>query len=259
MDLEEILRDRDLVVLDLETTGTSIKTDRVVQFAGVRIFADRRPRENLELLINPGIPIPPSATEVNHITDEMVRDAPRFEAVSDRIERFLADADLAGFNVLAYDIPLLRAELERCHKPFNLVGRRVVDGMTIFKHYERRDLAAAVKFYCGVDQPTAHQALADALATVQVIQAQLDRYDDIPRTLEGLDRLSRGRRITPDGRLVWQEGVPCIGFGAHQGVPLQTMVKEHRDYLSWILKSDFSEEVKDVVARALKGKFPEPE
>jgi DNA polymerase-3 subunit epsilon len=256
MNLEEIVEDHDLVILDLETTGTNTKEDWIVQFAGVRIFADGRERETLVRLVKPKIPIPEAATAVHHITDEMVASAPTFPELCPEIERFLEGADLGGYNVLSYDLPLLRTEMERCGRRLTLVGRRVVDGMTIFKHFERRDLGSALRFYCGTEHTTAHDALGDVEATIEVIQAQLDRYSSIPKDLIGLDKLSRGNRITPDSEIVWSNDVPCMGFGKHRGTPLQEMVKKHEGYLRWILKSDFSYDVHDVISKALKGVFP---
>jgi DNA polymerase-3 subunit epsilon len=259
MDLAEIVVERDLVVFDLETTGTSTREDWIVQFAAVRIFADRRPRRSFERLVKPGKPIPRAATDVHGITNEMVANAPTFARLADEILRFLTGADLGGYNVLGFDIPLLRTELERCGRKLSLVGRRIVDGMMIFKHYERRDLVSALRFYCGKEHGAAHDALGDVEATIEVIQAQLDRYSDIPKTLDGLYALSRGRRITTDGRILWQDGKPCIGFGKHQGVSLQEMAAKHDDYLKWMLASDFSDDVKDVIKRALLGDFPTPD
>ena len=258
MKLETLVADRDLVIFDLETTGTSIKVDRIVQFAGVRIFADGRPRERFTSLVNPLIAIPAAASQVHHITNEMVEEAPTFAELCPRVLEFLHSADLGGYNVLAFDLPLLRTELDRCGEKLNLTGLRVVDGMTIFKHFERRDLSSALRFYCGREHTAAHDALGDVEATIDVIQAQIDRYDAIPKTLNGLDKLSRGPRITPDGRLVWQDDKACMGFGKHQGVPLHEMVIKHSDYLKWILDSDFSDDVKDVIRKALAGNLPKP-
>lgn len=256
MNLEEIVEDRDLVILDLETTGTNTKEDWIVQFAGVKIFADGRERETLVRLVKPAIPIPEAATAVHHITDEMVAEAPNFPELCDEVERFLENADLGGYNVLSYDIPLLRTELERCGRRLSLIGRRVVDGMTIFKHFERRDLGSALRFYCGEEHTSAHDALGDVVATIDVIQAQIERYSSIPKDLKGLDKLSRGNRITPDSEVVWNNDVPCMGFGKHRGTPLQEMVTKHEGYLRWILKSDFSYDVHDVIGKALKGILP---
>ncbi len=256
MQLEDILQDRDLIVFDLETTGTSVQTDRIVEFAAVRIFADGRKRQRLRGRINPTIPIPAGASNIHGITDEMVAKAPTFCQMADRIARFLEGADLAGYNVLQYDLPLIREEFRRCGRSFDIGARRVIDGMQIFKHFERRTLEAALRHYCGEEHVDAHGALEDVRATIKVLEAQLDRYDEIPNNAEGLAKISLGRRITPDGKVIWQDGEACLSFGKHAGVPLRRMIREQRDYLSWILKADFSEDVKQVVQDALGGKIP---
>lgn len=258
MKLEKLAGDRDLVIFDLETTGTSVKADRIVQFAGIKIYSDGRPREQLVELVNPGMPIPPAATEVHHISDADVADAPRFCQLAAKIVDFFGQADVGGYNIVTFDLPLLRNELERCRIPFKMQGRRIVDGMMIFKHFERRDLTSALKFYCNKRHEEAHDALGDVKATIDVIQAQLDKYDALPKEMQGVNELILGRRVTPDGRLVWQDGEACLGFGQHAGVPLRLMVEKNRGYLEWMLRSDFPDDVKAILQRALNGDFPKP-
>jgi DNA polymerase III subunit epsilon len=258
MKLEELIKERDLVVFDLETTGTSPRVDRIVQFAGVRVFADGRGRETLELKVNPEMPIPKGASDVHGITDEDVKNAPKLIAVADRLITFFDGADLGGYNVISYDLPLLRTELERVGRTLEVQDRRVVDGMVIFKIFESRSLEAALRFYCDEEHETAHDALGDVRATIDVIQAQLDRYERLPKDMEGLTEMLLGRRVTFDGKLVWQDGKACFGFGKHQGVPLQTMVRRQRGYLEWVLGSDFPDDVKTIIRRALEGQFPTP-
>jgi DNA polymerase III subunit epsilon len=258
MKLEQLLDGRDLVVFDLETTGTSTKVDRIVQFAGIRVFADGRPRQTYARMVNPGIPIPPGASEVHGITDERVAEEPPLRVIAPEIVRFLADADLGGYNLIVFDIPLLQVELARCGLSFEMRGRRILDGMLIFKHFERRDLSSALEFYCGVEHETAHDALGDVQATIDVIEAQVDRYEELPSDMEGLHRLILGRRVTPDGKLIWQEGEACIGFGKHSGVPLRLLVQRDPGYIDWMLKSDFPDDVVEILKRARRGEFPQP-
>lgn len=260
MKLEEILNGRDLVIFDLETTGTSVKTDRIIQYGHLIIHADGRKREPYSTLINPEIPIPPEASAINGITNEMVEHAPRFCDFSPTLTKDIEGCDLGGYNVLAFDLPLLREEYRRCGKELDMIGRKVVDGLFIFRHYFRRDLASALRYYCDKEIEDAHTAIGDVRATIDVIEAQLDRHTDrdIPQDVPGLHRVCFGDRITPDGRIRWQDEMPCLSFGTHAGTPLQEMVKnsKKRDYLQWILKSDFSEDVKTVITDALAGTFP---
>jgi DNA polymerase-3 subunit epsilon len=259
--LEDILEERDLVVIDLETTGTNVQTDRIVQFAAVRVFADHRPRRWITGLIDPTVPIPAGATEVHGITDEMVRGMPTFAECARHIVELMNGADIAGYNVLGYDIPLLVEELKRCGLGFDTTGVRVIDGLRLFMHFERRDLSSALRFYCGREHSGAHGAIEDVRATIQVIEAQLERYRDstpepIPTDTAGLAALCMGNRVTLDGKVVWQGGRPCLSFGKHSGVPLDVLARDHRRYVEWMLDADFSADVKRILQGALAGEVP---
>ena len=262
--IEKILEERDLVVFDLETTGTNTQRDRIVQFAGIRSHCDGRPRKRLAGLINPTIPIPPGATKVHGITDEMVEAAPTFAQMALTIGRFMENADLGGYNLINYDIPLLREEYRRCGSPFEISGRRIVDGLRIFQSYERRDLSSALRFYCGEEHLDAHGALGDVRATIKVLQAQLQKYEahreaPLPTDVEGLSALCLGNRLTLDGKIVWGDDGACLSFGKHAGTPLKEMVEKQRGYLEWILTSEFADDVKTVIDDALAGRYPTKE
>ena len=259
--LEEILGDRDLVVFDLETTGTNIQNDRIVQYAGVRIHADHRPRRRLAGLIDPQMEIPAGATKVHGIDDGMVRGAPTFAQMAERIGSFMQDADLGGYNLITYDIPLLIEEFRRVGSTFDTEGCRIIDGLRIFQRYERRDLSSALRFYCNEEHVDAHGALGDVRATIKVLQAQLQFYEShgtqpLPADMEGLHEICLGKRVTLDGKIVWGDDEACLSFGKHAGVPLRTMVEEQRGYLEWILQKEFSAQVKTVINEALAGRFP---
>lgn len=235
---------RDLVVFDLETTGTNTQVDRIVQFGAVRAPG----MQSLDLLINPGVSIVAEVSAVHGITDEMVADAPGFDAVADEIVEFMAGADFGGYNVLGFDLPLLQVELERCGCVLDLDGVQIVDGLQIYRHYEPLTLARALRFYCGCEHQDAHTALADARATLAVILGQAGRYE---KSLGELADLSMGNRATVDGKVVWdQDGCACLSFGKHANVPLE---KTDKSYLRWLLNQSFSFEVKMLVQRALAG------
>lgn len=254
--------DRALIVFDLEATGVDPSTDRIVEIAACRIEPDGT-RSWFERRVNPGIPIPPAAAAVHGITDDDVRDEPGFDAIAAELERFLADADLAGFNVARFDVPMLDAELRRVGVDARLGDRRVVDAMTIYHRKERRDLAAAVRLYLGRDHDGAHAARADVEATVGVIEEQVRRYDDLPGTVAGLDEWCKA---PPPGaldhgrRLVWRGDEAVINFGPHRGRTLRELVDDpdSRGFLRWILGKDFDDDVKRIVRDALDGRFPVP-
>ena len=253
--------DRPLVIFDLETTGTDPATDRIVEICAVRLGPDGS-RESRTRRINPGRPIPPDATAVHGIRDEDVRDEPSFRQIARGLLEFLQGADLAGFNVSRFDVPLLDREFHDCDLDLALPTRRIVDAMTIFHRKEPRDLSAAVRFYLDRDHEGAHSAEADVVATADVLDAQLDRYSDLPRSVDELDawlRAGRGRPVDRSGKFVWKGGDVVLAFGKHQGKPLRTVAQENRGYLEWIAKSDFPSDTRDLVKDALEGKYPQSE
>jgi DNA polymerase-3 subunit epsilon len=249
---------RPLVVLDTETTGAEIATDRVVQIALVKLHPDGR-REEWERLVNPEMPIPLEAQAIHGIKDEDVQFAPPFRRVAPEILVFCEGCDLAGFNLTRFDLPLLRGEFQRAGMSWNLEGVRVVDAQRIFHSQEPRDLTAALRFYCGRAHEGAHGAMADTRATLDVILAQLDRYPDLPRDVEGLD----ARFNVPDARFVdttrrfrWLNGEPVFNFGQKRGRTLREVAERERSYLEWMLSQDFGPEVRRIVADALEGRIP---
>ncbi len=250
---------RALVFFDLETTGTDPLTDKIVELAALRIAPDDT-REERSRRVNPGRPIPAEATAIHGIRDEDVRDAPPFPRIARGFLEWLGDADLAGFNVRGFDLVLLERELEECGLDLRLGERRVVDAMAIFHQRERRDLKAAVRFYLGREHLLAHGAAADVAATAEVLDAQFERYPDLPRSVEALDEMTRGRSggVDRSGKFIWKSAEAVFSFGKHQGRTLQEVALEAPGYLEWILGSDFPGDAKDLVRRALEGDFPSP-
>src|ERR1039457_6640284 len=175
---------RPLVFFDLETTGTIIGKDRIVELAVIKLWPNGE-RSEYEWRFNPEMAIPEEATRIHGIRDEDVRDKPTFRESLVEIREVFRDSDVAGFNIARFDMPLLQSELERAGvKAFS--SRNIVDAMTIFHLKERRDLSAALRFFCNKDIDNAHSALADVRATVKVLEAQLSRYVDLPTTVTEL-------------------------------------------------------------------------
>lgn len=256
--MKGLILDRPLVYFDLETTGTDPATDRIVEISVLRVSPDGA-RESRTRRINPERPIPAEATAVHGIGDDDVRDEPSFRQIARGLLEFLGEADLAGFNVLRFDLPLLDREFRDCGLDLRLAGRRVVDAMTIYHRMERRDLSAAVRFYLGRSHDGAHAAEADVAASADVLEAQLERYPDLPRSVEELDAWIRGGRtagVDRSGKFVWQDGEAVLAFGKYQGKPLRRVARDDPGYLEWIAKSDFPPDAKQVAADALAGRFP---
>jgi DNA polymerase III subunit epsilon len=262
--MQNLQLDRPLVCFDLETTGTDVQRDRIVQIALIRLEPSGE-RRVFETLVNPGIKIPPAATAVHGIDDALVRDAPGFSVILPEVERMLDGADLSGFNVARFDLPLLEAEIVRHGGRVDLSRVRVIDAMTIFHRQEPRHLEAALRFYCDRELEGAHSALADAEATLAVLDAQLGRYPELPRDAGGLHAYcSEGndRYLDRTRKLAWNDaGEAALSFGKHRGRTLRELVELDRQsgdsYLRWMVRDgDFSPEVKQIVLEALNGRLP---
>ena len=259
--MRKLSLERPLVFFDLETTGTDPREDRIVEFAAVKLHPDGR-RETMRTLVKPKEPIPPESSRIHGITDKDVRDAPTFGECAGEILAFIDGCDLAGFNAGRFDVPLLRAELARIGSKLSLEGVAVVDPQIIFFRKEPRDLSAAVRFYCGRELEGAHGALPDAIASLDVFLAQVERYSDLPLDIAGLSAASTidagDRFVDADHRFIWRHSEPYFNFGAKRGRSLREICESEADkdkgYLSWILKSDFSEEVKEIIRDAKNGK-----
>lgn len=251
--------ERPLVVFDLETTGTDVDADRIVEISAVRVEPDGS-RDSRTRRINPERSIPAAATAVHGIGDDDVRGEPTFRQLGRGLLRFLEGADLAGYNVARFDVPLLEREMKDCGLDLAVGRRRIIDAMTIFHRKEPRDLTAAVRFFLDRDHEGAHSAEADVAVTLQILDAELERYDDLPRDVEALAAWIQ--RVPADavdraGKFVWREGEATLAFGKHQGKTLREVAESTRDYLEWIVGSDFPSDARELVQRALLGEFPE--
>ena len=252
--------DRDLVFLDTETTGADVTLDRVVQIALVRLRTDGS-RAEFESLVNPGVPIPRESQRVHGISDTMVEFAPPFRRLVPELLEFMKDADLSGYNLIRFDIPLLKNEFQRAGQLWDLEGVRIVDAQIIFHKMEPRDLSAAVRFYCGRAMEGAHGALADTRATLDVLLAQVAHYPDLPRDVVALDAMFHQpdrRFVDASRRFFWRNGEATFNFGNRRGQTLRDVAQNSPGYLQWMIDSNFSAEVKNLAESALQGNFPEP-
>ncbi len=237
-----------LVILDLETTGVNITTDRIVEFSALKVSPGGA-EEWLTLRLNPGIPISPEATRVHGITDADVANEPHFRDVARRIAAFLEGCDLAGFNSMKFDIPILCEEFLRDNVDFNPARHKYVDVQVIFHKKEQRTLSAAYKFYCNRDLENAHSAQADTAATYEILKAQLDRYTDLENDIDKLSAFSAfNNNADLAGRIVFNEqGVEVFNFGKHKGKPVELVFKEEPSYYSWMMNGDFPQNTKQVI------------
>ena len=230
---------RPIAFIDLETTGINITTDRIVELAIVKISQDGT-KQVKRKLINPLMPIPASSSAIHGITDEMVKDAPSFKQVANEIKQFLEGCDLGGYNSNRFDIPMLLEEFLRVGIEYTVDGKKLVDVQKIFHMMEQRTLSAAYKFYCGKTLEGAHGAEADASATWEVLEAQLERYPQIGDSVESIVKFTGEDDIVDFARrFIKDKGVEVFNFGKHKGKPVAQVLKEEPQYYDWMMKGDF--------------------
>lgn len=230
---------RPLAIIDLEATGMNLSTDRIVEIAIVKVMPDGRKMVKRKLL-NPEMPIPEASVEIHGITTEMVKDAPTFRQVANEIRQFLDNTDLAGYNSNRFDIPMLAEEFLRVQLDFDFKSRRLVDVQKIFHTMEQRTLSAAYKFYCNATLENAHSAEADASATWDVLQSQIQRYPQLGLTIESILKCI-GEENTVDfaRRMVMENGREVFNFGKHKGRAVTEVLKAEPQYYDWMMKGDF--------------------
>jgi DNA polymerase-3 subunit epsilon len=251
--------DRPLIFFDLETTGLDTNKDRIIELAAVKISpSSKKPwmdpsHEKIEMLFNPGIPIPKSATDIHGIDDEDVKDCPPLNAAA--MWAFFSGCDLAGYNIRRFDVPMLLAELERHGHPLSLDGVRIIDACDIFHKREPRTLEGAMLFYCHKEHDEAHIAMGDVTATMRVLGAQLERYTDLPRETGALHEVFVDKdAVDLAGKLRWVDDHVTINFGKHKGMPLRLA---DRNYLLWMRDAQvIGSDAAHVIEDALKGEFP---
>ena len=267
-----------LVIFDLETTGLDLVKDRIIQISYIKIYPDGREERGNEL-VNPEKPIEPIITQLTGISEEDVKDKPTFKQLGATLAEKFTGCDFAGFNSNHFDIPLLAEEFLRAGIDFDFSKSKMIDAQTIFHKMERRNLAAAYKFYCGrkmEDDFEAHRADQDTEATYRVLMGELDKYapganEDSEKVLENdMTKLAEFSRTNNNvdfaGRIVWAEvkdrnGNPLLdsdgnpkmtevfNFGKHKGIPVADVLHIDPGYYSWILAGDFTYNTKQVLTR----------
>ena len=267
-----------LVIFDLETTGLDLVKDRIIQISYIKVCPNGDEIRGNEL-VNPERPIPEEVAALTGIGNDDVKDKPTFKQLAQRLATIFTGCDFAGFNSNHFDIPLLAEEFLRAGIDFDFSKCRLIDAQTIFHRMERRNLAAAYKFYCGrkmEDDFEAHRADQDTEATYRVLMGELDMYapganEDAEKVLENdMDKLAEfsktNNNIDFAGRIVWGEmkdryGKPLLdkdgnprltevfNFGKHKGVPVADVLHIDPGYYSWILAGDFTYNTKQVLTR----------
>lgn len=257
-----------LAIFDLETTGTNVGTDRIVEISIIKVHPDGR-EETLTRRVNPGMPIPPEVTAIHGISDEDVKDKPTFAMMAPVLVQFLTNCDLGGFNSNKFDIPLLVEEFLRADIDFDIKGRRFVDAQNIFHKMEPRTLKAAYKFYCDKDLINAHSAEADTLATYEVLLAQIQRYEGVEyadrdgniskpvvNDMRMLHEFSfQNRNADLVGHIIYNnQNQEVFNFGKHKGKSVEEIFNNESSYYDWMMKADFPLYTKKIItAIKLRG------
>ncbi len=231
---------RPILFFDLETTGINTSSDRIVELSMLKHLPNG---ETLikTMRLNPTLPIPPQSTAIHGIGNMDVVDCPTFALVANELLEFIGDSDLAGYNSNGFDIPVLIEEFMRCGIAFNIDNRKCIDVMRIYKHFEKRDLATAVSFYCNKTLENAHSAEADVVATYEVFKAQLIKYNDTLQDnyetvaeLGGMESM-----VDTSRRMVMKDGIAIFNFGKHKGKPVKDVLQVEPQYYDWMMKGDF--------------------
>jgi DNA polymerase-3 subunit epsilon len=230
---------RPIAILDLETTGTNLAFDRIVEIAIVKVGPDGS-RTVKRKLINPGMKIPDASAAIHGITDEMVKDAPLFKVVANEFKQFIEGCDLAGYNSNRFDWPLLVEEFLRSGLEFDISQRRMVDVQKIFHMMEPRTLGAAYKFYCSKSLENAHSAEADAAATWEILLAQIEKYPQLGTSIDSITQFLGDEPIVDFARrFIFENGVEVFNFGKHKGRPVADVLRLEPQYYDWMMKGDF--------------------
>lgn len=241
--MSKLRLERSIVFFDIESTGTDPVKDRIVELSMLKVTPEMT-ETTFHVLVNPGMSIPKEAAAIHGITDEDVKDKPTFGQVAKEVAGFIENCDLGGYNCLRFDIPMLAEEFFRSEVPVDLKSRKVVDVQVIFHKKEQRTLTAAYSFYCGKDLENAHSADADTRATYEVLLGQLDRYDDIPCSVDELDEYTHfGRTVDFAGRFAYDDkGREVFNFGKHRGRLVEEVLTMEPSYFDWMMRGDFAKD-----------------
>lgn len=229
-----------IIFFDLETTGINIASDRIVEIAFLKVDVNGN-ESSKTLRVNPEMPIPEKVTAIHGISDEDVKESPTFNEVARSLAKEFEGCDLAGYNSVRFDIPILAEEFLRAGVDIDLKRRKFVDVQVIFMKMEQRTLSAAYKFFVGKDLVDAHSALADTLATYEVLQAQLDRYSNLENDVGKLAEFSaHNRNVDFAGRIIYDDNdVEVFNFGKYKGKPVHEVLKQDPGYFGWMMNGDF--------------------
>jgi DNA polymerase-3 subunit epsilon len=246
-----------LTFFDLETTGINTVLDRIVEISVVKLMPSGEKITKTHK-INPTVAIPIETSLIHGIYDEDVKDAPTFKSIAKSLAQFLEGSDLAGFNILRFDVPLLVEEFLRADVDFDVSKRKLIDAQKIFHMMEKRTLSAALQFYCGKSLDNAHSAEADTLATLEVLEAQVEKYKGqeitdnmgkklgvIENDMSILHELTSSNMVDLAGRIIFNnDGKEVFNFGKHRNTLVSDVLQKEPNYYNWMMNGDFPQDTK---------------
>lgn len=246
--MTELKLNKPLCFFDIESTGTNIVKDRIVEISILKLFPNQN-KESKTWLVNPEMPIPEDVTAVHGITNQDVENHPNFKELAGKINQFIKGCDLAGYNSNRFDIPMLAEEMLRAEQDFDLKNVHCIDVQTIFHKKEKRTLEAAYKFYCNKDLTNAHSAEADTNATFEVLEGQLHMYEDLENDVKWLADFSKHKEFADFAGFIRfnNEGQEVFSFGKHKGKLVEEVLTNEPGYFGWIQNADFPRYTKKVL------------
>ncbi len=246
-----------VVFIDVETTGLDTKSDKIIDITLIKIKPDGT-EETINELINPNIPIPKEATEIHGIKDSDVLNKKDFKFHAQKIVEFINGCDLAGFNIIRFDFPILQNELNRCGANLSW-NEKILDLQYLYHKLDPRDLSSAYRKYCNKELGKFHSSHSDAKASLEILEAQLEKHTDLPRDILELiefSNLKNPNQIDLLGKFLWVNERATFNFGKHKGKTIEEISINEPDYFNWIIDGDFLPDVKQIAKEALSKKFP---
>ena len=247
--------DKPLVIFDTETTGIAISTDKIVELAYVKIWNNGRIKKS-NMIINPEIKITPEASSIHSIRDSDVKDKPKFRDVSQELWEVFYDCYYGGFNIMDFDLPILRREFIRVGMDFDYNFNQIIDSKQIYDYMFPRNLSSAYEYYCKKEFKHYHTALLDAEVAAEILAKQLEKYK-VARKWEFINNIHQiDEDNSHDGtrKFYWLNGEAYFAFSKHKDKSLVSVVKEDPKFLEWILTAEFSKETKNIIRLALADK-----
>ncbi len=258
---EQLELDKPIIIFDLETTGLIMSMDRIVELAYIKIFPNGKVVKE-DAFLNPEMKISEEASAIHGITEEQIKDKPSFKDRSQEFWDIFSNCYYSGFNVIGFDLPMLKREFLRVGMDFQYTSDDIVDAKTIFHEMEKRTLSAAYKFYCDKEHVDAHNALADVEVTAEVLTSQILKYRDI-LDRDFIRKIHSGsdmeKYVDGDRKFYWRDGEAYFSFSKFKDNPLKKIVETEPGFLQWMLNADFPEETKTIIKKALNGDFPKKE